>query len=69
MIPDTEHNPPLLIAIDEDHFEVCELLIKEGAFVNHKMINGWTPLLIASLNGKLKICELLIKEGASVNEK
>ncbi|TET36989.1 MAG: ankyrin repeat domain-containing protein [Planctomycetota bacterium] len=46
---------------------ILELLIKNGAKVDKKEVNGRTPLCLATMIGYKQIVELLIKKGADVN--
>lgn len=61
-------NTPLHHAVDVDHTELVELLIKSGADVNARDLQRETPLHIAAQNGNREIAELLIKSGADVND-
>ncbi|MFC1762329.1 ankyrin repeat domain-containing protein [Planctomycetota bacterium] len=63
----------LLWASRMEHWEIAELLIRNGANVNFMFQNpkGWnrglTPLFIASSHGKKDIVELLLANGAELN--
>lgn len=52
----------LLAAVQEHHYEMCELLIKAGADLNYTQDNT-TPLALAAEKGNIKICELLLAHG------
>ena len=54
-------------AIEESNVKCVELLIDQGADVNHKCGLGVTPLLAAILNSDLDCVNLLIEHGADVN--
>lgn len=60
---------PLHYAIRGNCIDVCKALIKLGANIDAKDINGGTPLHFASQLGHYEIAKLLIKSGALVNEK
>ena len=57
----------LMVASNDGHHQVVELLLKEGADVNIQNNNGVTCLMVASNNGHHQVVELLLKEGADVN--
>ena len=45
---------------------MAEILIKNGADLNARDIEGWTPLHAASACGSLAMINLLINEGANL---
>lgn len=49
--------------------DMVELLIKHGANVNAKQMQGVTPLHSAAHNGQTKLSKLLIDNGADINAK
>ncbi|KAL2788364.1 ankyrin repeat-containing domain protein [Aspergillus keveii] len=49
------------------HYEVSELLLKEGANVNAESQRLGTPLLVASLKGHKALVKLFLDNGAEVN--
>ncbi len=59
----------LMIAVNEDNFEMVKLLVKGGADVNVQDRNGYTPLHAALKNGRSRtdIALFLIENGADVN--
>ncbi len=59
---------PLHKAADEDHKEVAELLIAEGADVNAKIDDGRTPLDLAIQYKHPKTADLLRKHGGKTGE-
>ena len=61
--------PPLLEAVEKGDADVVKLLLKYGANVDKKFLDGWTALMIASQKGdsKLGIIDLLLKHGAQVD--
>jgi uncharacterized protein len=50
-------------------FDIAELLIKHGADVKVKQMQGVTPLHSAAHNGQTKLSKLLIDNGAEINAK
>ena len=58
MIRDT---PPLHIAAQNGHLEVCKLLFKKMEEKNPQNTNGETPLQIASENNQWKTVHYLIR--------
>ena len=50
----------------ENTVEMAEILIKNGADLNARDIEGWTPLHAASACGSLAMINLLINEGANL---
>ena len=59
---------PLHKAADEDHKEVAELLIAEGADVNAKTRHGQTPLNLAIQLKQTELADLLRKHGGKTAE-
>jgi hypothetical protein len=57
-----------LIASQQGHASVCDVLLSHGAEVNQANNNGATPLFIASQNGHASVCDLLLGHGAEVNQ-
>ena len=55
-------------AADEDHKEVAELLIAEGADLNVKNKVGYTPLDVAIKRKRTEIATLLRKHGGKTGE-
>ena len=59
---------PLSIAAIRGHENVCGVLLKAGAAVDHvSKYNGDTPLYWAAYGGHDKVCELLLEAGAAVD--
>jgi len=50
---------PLHLAVNNDNFNIVEVLITNGADVNAKDLDDWTPLQIAAQNGYVDITEIL----------
>ena len=58
---------PLYSASYKGHLRVCELLIQNGAAVNHaRSIDGATPLYVAAWEGHGAIVKQLLQHGANV---
>ncbi len=60
---------PIHSACAISHIDITELLIRHGADVNAKQIQGITPLHEAAHNGQTKLLKLLIDNGADINAK
>jgi ankyrin repeat protein len=65
------HGHSLLhLAASQGHEEVAQLLVKWGADVNARLLDGSTSLHLASQNrGHLNMIRTLVKLGAIVNER
>jgi ankyrin repeat protein len=64
----------LMLASDNGHKEIVELLLKNGADIEAKDSHGWTALMWASYHGRKEIVEFLLKkrgeaEPADINAK
>ena len=60
---------PIHSACAISNYDITHLLIKNGADVNAKQMQGVTPLHAAAHNGQTKLAKLLIDFGADVNAK
>ena len=66
--PDPDTDDTLLMeAVKNNELAIAELLIEEGADVNHQNKDGKTPLIRAAAYGNKEIADLLIKNGANLN--
>jgi len=63
------NNPSLITATRYGSTEIVKILLKKGADVNCKDVEGATPLIIASRTDNFKLVKLLISKGADVNAK
>ena len=67
---------PLMIASQEGHIEIIELLLLHGADINKKTpipktpkyIGGGTALIFASGEGKTEVVKSLLKHSANIND-
>ena len=57
----------LIFASSAGHFEVCRLLIENGALVDVGDDGGITALMFAAEHGHLAIAQLLIENGVDIN--
>lgn len=60
---------PIHSACAISNYDITDLLIKHGADVNAKQMQGVTPLHSAAHNGQTKLAKLLIDSGAYINSK
>lgn len=60
---------PIHSACAISNYEIASLLIKNGANVNAKQMQGVTPLHTAAHNGQNELAKLLIESGADINAK
>ncbi|MFA5165236.1 MAG: ankyrin repeat domain-containing protein [Candidatus Omnitrophota bacterium] len=58
---------PLMLALENDHQYVAEMLLKEGANPNFADPGGTTPLMIAAKKGLVDTVKLLLSKGANPN--
>lgn len=59
---------PLICAAESDNVKVVEVLLKHGANVNGKGVDGKTALMGAVNRRNFAMAEMLIKSGANVTE-
>ena len=59
----------IIIAAQEDKYQLVKLLLLNGADANSKIPNGWSVLMLAIRTGNYDTCKLLIDKGANINEK
>jgi ankyrin repeat protein len=60
---------PIHSACAISNFDIAKLLIKHGADINTKQMQGITPIHSAAHNGQTKLAKLLIDNGADINAK
>ncbi|XP_033717942.1 ankyrin repeat and protein kinase domain-containing protein 1 isoform X1 [Tursiops truncatus] len=58
---------PLLVATQDQHPDLCALLLKHGADANLVDEDGWAPLHFAAQNGDDRTARLLLDHGARVD--
>ncbi|CDW61218.1 Ank 2 domain containing protein [Trichuris trichiura] len=56
-------------ACNHGHYDIAELLIRQGADINRKSKSGTTPLIDAVINDHIDVIQLLLENGADVNVK
>ena len=58
---------PLLIAVDQGHYDIVKALVNAGANINvQDEFSGATPLIVASAHGNLHIAHLLLQLGSNM---
>jgi len=57
----------LHLAIGQNHKDLAEALLKDGADVNALTTDRLTPLHMAAQNGNIEIVTLLLDKGANIN--
>ncbi|CAD6198096.1 unnamed protein product [Caenorhabditis auriculariae] len=64
----TESNQetPLSIACANGHRDPVEILLKEGANIEHRDKKGFTPLIVAATAGHAPVVEVLLKNHAAI---
>ena len=65
--PDVWRWTPLMIAVLEEHQDICDLLLQNEANINAVDSQGCSSLSIAVADGKLEMCQFLVERGADVN--
>ncbi|EGT53753.1 hypothetical protein CAEBREN_29354, partial [Caenorhabditis brenneri] len=63
---ETTLETPLTIACANGHRDIVELLLKEGANIEHRDKKGFSPLIIASTAGHAPVVDLLLKNHAAI---
>lgn len=63
---ETTLETPLTIACANGHKEIVELLLKEGANIEHRDKKGFSPLIIAATAGHANVVEVLLKNHAAI---
>lgn len=56
-------------AVSQNHNEIAKILVKNGAYVNHRYEGGFTPLMHAAYAGNVDLVNFLLENGADPNVK
>ena len=59
----------LIEAAKEGHLDIVEILMKHGADIHDKTIDGDSPIIYASEQGHVNVLGLLLSNGADPNDK
>ncbi len=73
--PDGFGYTPLMVAVQNNYYDMANWLISEGADVNavhggfgtHIGLRGWTPLVFSVSGGLLRMTQMLIQRGADIH--
>lgn len=57
----------LVLALENEHFELADLMLQHGAEISARDHRGWTPLIWASIKGYKHIVEYLVESGADLH--
>ena len=60
-------NHMFLKSAEDGNLHLLACLLKYGADINTKSLDGYTALIKASINGNRKLIEFLIENGADIN--
>ncbi len=55
---------PLYLAVQAGHHDTARMLVRLGANLEWRDVNGLSPLVIAAFNGDVDMCEQLLEDGA-----
>ncbi len=58
---------PLLVACDQGHVEIAQILVKAGADLNLANSAGCTPLMVSAGRASPRLTTFLLKHGADIN--
>jgi ankyrin repeat protein len=64
--PDSDGQPPLHVAIQEQSVPIATFLIESGASIESLGYHGWRPLQIAASLGNLELVQLCLSHNANV---
>jgi len=66
---DYQGKTPLLVALDNNHFELAKVLLRVGANINKNDDLGYTALHMATVKNQREIVKFLLKSSAQVDKK
>jgi ankyrin repeat protein len=55
---------PLYLAVQAGHHDTARMLVRLGANLEWRDVNGLSALVIAAFNGDVDMCEQLLEDGA-----
>jgi ankyrin repeat protein len=65
--PDSDGQPPLHVAIQEQSFSIAVILLAAGASIESVGYHGWRPLQIAASLGNFDLVQLCLSHNANVH--
>ena len=66
-LPDEDSVTPLHFAANQNHLEICQIILEKAKEKNPKDINERTPYFLAAMKGHIDIVKLLIDNVDNVN--
>jgi ankyrin repeat protein len=66
-IVDGRHRTALALASKYGYSEIVQILLRAGADVNEKDVNGFTALMLSAYSGHADVVKILLEAGADVN--
>ncbi len=52
---------PIVLALENEYFDLADIMLSNGAEISIRDQNGWTPLIWAAIKGRQKVVEFLIE--------
>lgn len=66
---DYKGDSPIIIASQNGHVDIVDLLLSKGANANDEDVNGKSSVIYASESGHVNVVELLLSKGASIHKR
>uniref|UniRef100_A0ABM0GZC7 Ankyrin repeat domain-containing protein 17-like n=1 Tax=Saccoglossus kowalevskii TaxID=10224 RepID=A0ABM0GZC7_SACKO len=61
---ESNHDTALTLACAGGHEELVTLLLRKGAYIEHRDKKGFTPLILAATAGHVGVCDILLRHNA-----